>query len=1762
MGNRAIDSWTPTAMSPHIKHAAVGTTTFALLLLAAGPAQAQQAFDLQSAPGCEQETGALQVRVDAYGGFGSQTTAGGDALFTPPGAGEPRGTVYQSLPLLCYERRNQAAGTFLDAGQGGLGPVEAQPAGDAGLRASFTFGALSVESEQALECNVLTQCYTFTNTSNETLPVVSLLQYLDGDLYFVSDFSNDLGCTVPGPPRRSFGIEAVDEDGQDEIYLELGQALGQPDRLTSWEIGGYSESLRRIYDLTDGCPVLRGDIVDQDLEDRDQDGDGVTDSGYDVTLTQRFDVGPLEPGQRSQPLCLQIRWGLGRPCSDGDGDGRLQAEDNCVDVANPEQADTDGDGLGDACDPDLDGDELPNDEDNCPAAVNPDQGDTDRDGLGDACDDDLDGDGVPNAQDNCPRTPNVEQTDGDGDGAGDACDGDRDEDGLDNERDNCPDVPNAAQADRDGDGLGDACDPDLDGDGLLNDEDNCPRRANAEQQDLDQDGVGDLCDPDRDGDGVGDVADVCPDEHDPAQADVDGDGLGDACDPDLDGDGLPNEGDNCPSVPNRDQRDFDGDGLGDTCDPDRDGDGVRNEGDSCPDTPNPEQSDFDGDGVGDPCDPDRDGDGVANGEDNCADTPNPEQRDFDGDGRGDLCEDDADGDGVPDAADNCPLGANPDQMDADGDGLGDVCDDDRDGDGVPDAADNCPGTPNPEQSDANGDGVGDACDHDPDGDGVAEAEDNCPAHFNPEQEDLDGDGTGDVCDADDDDDGDPDLMDCAPRDPAVHAGADEQCNGEDDDCDGTADEGFPDRDGNGVADCVDGDPDGDGLDMAAEEAAGTDPLDADSDDDGLDDGEELAPGADGWRTDPLDADSDDDGLSDGDESSGSGPLQRFGPTDPNRADTDGDGLSDGLEAGVSQGPAAGRSDGSGVPFAGTDPETFVEDADPTSQTDPTQADTDRGGVPDGAEDTNANGRVDAGERDPNVAEDDQMEVSDVDGDGVVDGDDNCPDVQNNAQLDEDADGLGDACDPCPATPGERCDGPEDRDNDGVADGRDNCPDDPNREQADGDRDGLGDACDPCPDDEGDRCEAADDRDADGVPDSRDNCPDTGNANQEDLDMDGVGDRCQDSPPALTGGACGVAAGPAGGPSGAGLGLALLLGAGLALLRRRKGSSLLLAGVVALAVLAGPQTARAAEMPTVDVQAFKPSPFMHDLFTVGRGETESPFVWNVGMMLNYQNEPLVLRSTSDDEQLRSVLSHQVTGDLLFAIRPWEFLAFGAAMPVIFYQDGAGYPGGDEPASMGIGDLRLHARLRLLRAGDFFALAFEPVLTLPTGQLVDPFMGRPNATFVPQLNASLDFGAGGAALNVGYVVTENQSAMNLDLYDELRFKLGGWLRAVPERLDLIAELNGATTAESPFGSARQSPLEAVLGGAVWLEPGLRLNVGAGAGLVSGYAAPDFRLFAGLLYAPVEQPVLDRDGDGLLDSNDTCPDDPEDVDGFHDEDGCPDPDDDQDGILDPWVSETGQSQRYAAVGLGSDACPRVPEDRDGFQDEDGCPDADNDKDGILDPWVTATGQLATYAAEGKGADRCPLQPEDKDGFQDDDGCPDPDNDNDRICDPWVPERGQAAVHASVCTGKDACPDKPETVNGYEDEDGCPDERVQVTAEKIVILQKVLFYYDEDRIKEESFSLLDEVTQVLVANPQIKRVRVEGHTDTRGRAAYNQRLSDARARAVMKYLTEHGVAKARLLSKGFGASRPLVTPETGEEDYQTNRRVEFIIIDPKPAP
>jgi outer membrane protein OmpA-like peptidoglycan-associated protein len=288
------------------------------------------------------------------------------------------------------------------------------------------------------------------------------------------------------------------------------------------------------------------------------------------------------------------------------------------------------------------------------------------------------------------------------------------------------------------------------------------------------------------------------------------------------------------------------------------------------------------------------------------------------------------------------------------------------------------------------------------------------------------------------------------------------------------------------------------------------------------------------------------------------------------------------------------------------------------------------------------------------------------------------------------------------------------------------------------------------------------------------------------------------------------------------------------------------------------------------------------------------------------------------------------------------------------------------------------------------------------------------------------------------------------------------------------------------------------------------------LTGARGDQVRVTTGIVWSP--QPggrmaagLADRDGDGIPDAIDQCPDEPEDKDGFQDEDGCPDPDNDGDGIPDV-----------------VDKCPNEPEDKDGFQDADGCPDPDNDGDGIPD-----------------ALDKCPNEPEDKDGFQDEDGCPDDDNDGDGIPD---------AV--------DKCPNDPETVNGFEDEDGCPDVRGTAGPEERadrIDLKGVQVTFARGALTAPSRQLLGQVA-TLIKNRRLA-IRIEVHvalgtrSTSPGQIAAQKRrdkaLAQQRAKLIADYLVSQGVAAPQLQAVGIGSDRPLGTAAPTDP---VNERVDFI--------
>jgi large repetitive protein len=162
------------------------------------------------------------------------------------------------------------------------------------------------------------------------------------------------------------------------------------------------------------------------------------------------------------------------------------------------------------------------------------------------------------------------------------------------------------------------------------------------------------------------------------------------------------------------------------------------------------------------------------------------------------------------------------------------------------------------------------------------------------------------------------------------------------------------------------------------------------------------------------------------------------------------------------------------------------------------------------------------------------------------------------------------------------------------------------------------------------------------------------------------------------------------------------------------------------------------------------------------------------------------------------------------------------------------------------------------------------------------------------------------------------------------------------------------------------------------------------------------------------------------------------------------------------------------------------------------------------------------------------------------DPDNDKDGILD-----------------AADKCPDEAETKNLYQDEDGCPDTApvVFVTKEKIIITQKIYFRKGSDRILKKSNNVVKAVAEILKEHKEILKISVEGHTSTEGSAKGNKRLSQKRAKAIVRYLKKKGVSKKRLTSKGWGEEKPITeVPEKSKDDREKNRRVEFINLEQAP--
>ncbi len=268
-----------------------------------------------------------------------------------------------------------------------------------------------------------------------------------------------------------------------------------------------------------------------------------------------------------------------------------------------------------------------------------------------------------------------------------------------------------------------------------------------------------------------------------------------------------------------------------------------------------------------------------------------------------------------------------------------------------------------------------------------------------------------------------------------------------------------------------------------------------------------------------------------------------------------------------------------------------------------------------------------------------------------------------------------------------------------------------------------------------------------------------------------------------------------------------------------------------------------------------------------------------------------------------------------------------------------------------------------------------------------------------------------------------------------------------------------------------------------------------------------FAGLTF---KFGASDKDGDGIYDKDDTCPD----VAGLKEFNGCPDSD--GDGIED-----------------SKDSCPNEA----GLAEFQGCPDTDGDGVADKDDACVDVFGLKTLNgcpdADGDGvtdkSDKCP----DVKGPKENAGCPWPDRDGDGVYDK-----------------DDKCPDVKGTVANK----GCPEVSDEVMKKLNDYAKTILFDSGKSSFKQQTYPVLEAITAILKEYPN-SNFSLEGHTDSDGKDAANQTLSENRAGAVKDYLIEKGIASSRLSSKGFGETMPIDSNKT-KAGKANNRRTEVKLV------
>lgn len=549
--------------------------------------------------------------------------------------------------------------------------------------------------------------------------------------------------------------------------------------------------------------------------------------------------------------------------------------------------------------------------------------------------------------------------------------------------------------------------------------------------------------------------------------------------------------------------------------------------------------------------------------------------------------------------------------------------------------------------------------------------------------------------------------------------------------------------------------------------------------------------------------------------------------------------------------------------------------------------------------------------------------------------------------------------------------------------------------------------------------------------------------------------------------------------------------------------------------------------------------------VGTGELLQAGQLRLSAVGHYSYKPLVLSRVGQEDI--PIVGSRSTMHVAAAYALTNWLQVGAQFPVVAQQVGdPAKTGLTSPGTFGVGTPTVGLRVGVLtqqNGGALVDLSLGADVGLPVGSN-EGLGNEDKVRYMPRVMVGRHFGFVRAALDAGFMVRPQGRISDVGPSNDVQDEVGNELRIGVALATTGRRMRGEFNVRGMVPLTKQSGAAEFLPGVRYLvNPSLEVFALAGVGVGAAPGTPLFRVLAGgsfgdvtprrgpgessvkcdmgLSLSPEECPEKDFDGDGVLNMDDKCAMES----GDPARAGCPRTDLDKDGIED-----------------SLDACPTEP----GDAARQGCPARDQDDDGVEDE------QDNCPAVKGPAENRgCPLKDRDKDGIE---------NDQDECPDAFGPPERKGCPEED--TDKDGVPNRLDscaTQPGVEGNLGCPEHEVPLVdlnkLNQLELRGKVYFEASQSRIQQRSFLVLDWVAKVMREHPEIPKVMVGAHTDDRGFADQNRRLSQQRAEEVRRYLIGKGVASERLDARGYGPDKPVDSNGTsiGREN---NRRVDFTII------